>query len=140
MHNTEPSFFFVCFLWVETTSQSLTGRRYGMSTGSSMTWWLRCSSHQVLLCGPARTTMEMYSLTSLLRVNKREKDLLKKCQPVSHYNHVHPIRTRTVLWQFLVLALQVIIMLQTVDGLNKLLPVFFLRHMVPMKHKGGYLK
>lgn len=76
-----------CFPWAETTSQSLTSWRSGMSTGSSMTWWLRCWSHREPLCGPARTMMEMYSLTSLLRV----KIISVFSIVLSYCTHVHPI-------------------------------------------------
>lgn len=40
----------------------------GMSIDSLMTWLLKHSSPMVDLCGPARTTMEMYNLMLLPRV------------------------------------------------------------------------
>ncbi|EDM08610.1 similar to NADP+-specific isocitrate dehydrogenase, isoform CRA_d [Rattus norvegicus] len=46
---------------------TLTRIRSGTSIGSLTTWWLRCSSLPVALCGPARTMTEMYSLTSWLK-------------------------------------------------------------------------
>lgn len=44
--------------------------RSGTSTGSLMTWWLRSSSLQAALCGPARTMMETCSRTSWPRVRR----------------------------------------------------------------------
>lgn len=87
-----------CFPWAETTSQSLTSWRSGTSTGSSMTWWLRCWSLRVPLCGPARTMMEMYNLTSLLRVKILGKYFFSIISVfsiiLSCCTHVHPISFR----------------------------------------------
>lgn len=51
-----------------TTKLTSTRIRSGTSTGSLMTWWLKSSSLQAALCGPARTTMETCSRTSWPRV------------------------------------------------------------------------
>lgn len=58
---------FVCFL-PENTNPSLKPRRSGMSTGSLMTWLLRPWNLKEALSGPARTMMEMCSLTLLRKV------------------------------------------------------------------------
>lgn len=56
------------FCFLENTNPSLKPKRSGMSIGLLMTWLLRPSNQKGALSGPARTMMEMCSLTPLHKV------------------------------------------------------------------------